>query len=206
MAQRVIDGLEIVQIQEHQHAAACLDGPGLRHLAQPLAEAMPVGQACQRVKIGQSGQIVTGMAGLGDVPPDPTPAGRSAMLVKQRLGGQRPPAHLVAHLNGQFYIPKGMELLKALVQAGVRIPRLVLIHGNQRLQQGQKWPLLQAIDTDIEGLGQMAGHMAEMPVGRDFPQPVTGMLLKIAQQQVDQLGLALGFGLGTQTAEKHQGA
>ena len=41
-----------------------------------------------------------------------------------------------------------------------------------------------------------------MPIGRDFPQPVAGVLFKIAQQQIDQLLLPIRFGLGPQALEK----
>jgi hypothetical protein len=64
--ERVVDGLEVVEVEE-QHAVAA-GAPGARHgVAEPVAEEGPVGQAGEGVVEGLMGQLLLELVAVGDV-------------------------------------------------------------------------------------------------------------------------------------------
>ena len=67
MAEAVVDGLEVVDVEEQQrHGPAA--GPGvLQGLLEPAGEQGPVGQAGEGVAEGERPQLVLHPAALGDV-------------------------------------------------------------------------------------------------------------------------------------------
>jgi len=175
----------------------------VRQAVELAAELVAVGQAGERIEVGQAGELVAGAAGLGDVRADAAPAGRTALLIVQGLGRERPPMDLVPDLNRDLQIPKGLAHADGGGQARQSGAGLVVIRGQHTGQQLGERALQQHLGGHAKRLGQARGHVPQVPGGRDLPQPIRGVLFKITQQQVDQLFLAIGFGLGAQALDEH---
>ena len=92
MPEAVVDELEVVQVDiQHSHPGAGALGAGQRQL-QVLLEQDAVGQPGQRVVVRQAGQLLLGLAAVGDVLADPGAAGDRAVAVAQRgrVPGEEP--------------------------------------------------------------------------------------------------------------------
>ncbi|MPN31366.1 hypothetical protein SDC9_178840 [bioreactor metagenome] len=67
MAERIVDALEMIEIEEHQRGAA-LVAPALFHdMAEAVAQQQPVGQAGQRVVVGEILDLLLRRLALGDI-------------------------------------------------------------------------------------------------------------------------------------------
>ncbi len=86
MAEAVIDGLELVEIEiqqgEHRATAPCVAD----HAVQVLLEAMAVVETGEGVVLGEVGQLCRGLAFLGDVFEDPQPTYDAATRLSYRVG------------------------------------------------------------------------------------------------------------------------
>ena len=67
MAARVVDPLEVVEVEEHQRAMLVVAGADGHRLLQPLEQQPAVGQVRQRVVEGQRVDALLGGLALGDV-------------------------------------------------------------------------------------------------------------------------------------------
>src|ERR1035437_5589885 len=67
MAQGVVDGLEVIQVNEQQCVLAPMAGSGSQGLFEPVHQQPAVGQAGQWVGEGQSLYLTLGLLALGDV-------------------------------------------------------------------------------------------------------------------------------------------
>jgi hypothetical protein len=81
VAERVVDCLEAVQIEEQQRDAVALAGGVGEGLLQAVVEKRPVGQAGQRVVMGQEGDARLGGLAFGDIGKNRHVMGQASALV-----------------------------------------------------------------------------------------------------------------------------
>ena len=67
VALRVVQGLELIQVQDQQRAELAAAMAGAQGLAQPIHQQAPVGQPGERVEIGQVADLLLHPLALGDV-------------------------------------------------------------------------------------------------------------------------------------------
>ena len=78
VAERVVDGLEVVQVQAQQREGLRLPAVvGVEQFGELAAELVPVGQARERVEVRQVGELAPRALGLGGVGADTAPAERT---------------------------------------------------------------------------------------------------------------------------------
>ena len=147
VAERVVDDLEVVQVQEqHRHAAAL--PPGAHHRTrQALGQQAAVGQAGQGVVVGQIAQLLLGALLVGDVVDHRDEVAAHAQLIayfglfhpaEELLAVGTPQPHLAAEvaLGVQAFVRQAVELggmLSAFQQAvGHADDVLVAVAGDAR--------------------------------------------------------------------------
>ena len=91
MAQRVVDVLEPVEIDQEQGAAARGAVLALQRLVERAAHQHPVGQAGQRIIFGEAVDLLLRAALLGEIAADAAKAQEAAIFVEARRARQRPP-------------------------------------------------------------------------------------------------------------------
>ena len=84
MAERVVDVLEAVEIDQEQGAALLAVGGVAQRLVERLAHHRAVGQAGQRIEAREPGDFLLGAALLGEVGADAAEAEEAAALVEDR--------------------------------------------------------------------------------------------------------------------------
>nr|WP_239002945.1 hypothetical protein [Rhodovastum atsumiense] len=94
MAERVVDFLEAVEVDQADGAAPATTR---QRLVQPLAEQHPVGQAGQRVVVGEMRDMGIGLAALGDVDDHPVGATRPSLGVVLPAGPRLEMAQRALH-------------------------------------------------------------------------------------------------------------
>ena len=106
MAKGVVDGLEMVEIDEQQPASA----PGTRCprqiFTQALAEQGTIGEAGKRIIACQFNNSVMAAPRLGDIAADPAIAGELAHGIGFRRSRQRPPSGFTGNSDGDGDIAK----------------------------------------------------------------------------------------------------
>ena len=101
VAERVVDVLEAVEIDQEQRAALLAAGGIAQRLVERLAHQRAVGQAGQRIEAGEAADFLLRAALLGEVGADPAEAEEAAALVEDRVARQRPVNVLVAGRRGR---------------------------------------------------------------------------------------------------------
>ena len=114
MAQRVVDALEVVQVQAQHRGGAAVAGR-VQRLEHLFAEQAPVGHAGQRVVVGHVAHLRMGGVLVGDVIGDQQHIARAriAVVEHQRLGAQRARAQ------------RGGQLLFLFAHGAVRAQRII---------------------------------------------------------------------------------
>jgi len=105
--------------------------------------------------------------------------------------------------QGQFQLFEGVGAQQAALQQGQCFQGICTTRGQARAQKLSKWLAAQLALGGLKGLRQTAGDMPQSPVRQDFPEPVAGVFFEILEQQIHQLGLAFGLGIGTHAAQVH---
>ena len=100
MAERVVDQLEAVEIDQQQGAGAIAADLAEQRFLQLLAQQQAVGNSGQRVEARGAHRVIARKASVGDVGSDAAPALEAAFGIDQRLGRDRPPAAAVVDRNG----------------------------------------------------------------------------------------------------------
>src|SRR6185369_10878940 len=112
--------LEAVQVDEHAGEADRAAAGALHGLLERGAEARAVGEAGQRIAVGERGDALARERALGDVAPDAAIAEESAVGGEARLAREREVArHAVGHGAGELEIA---ERDVALERRAVRRP------------------------------------------------------------------------------------
>ena len=107
VAERVVDRLEAVEIEEHDRAGHIARLRRRQRLAEQLPDPAAIGQAGQHVHIGEVGQPLLGLANLGDVGADAAEALELAGHVDDRIAGKADPARAAAGLQLHFEAGEG---------------------------------------------------------------------------------------------------
>ncbi len=118
VAERVVDRLEAVEIEEQDRARHIAGGRGAQRLAEQLADAAAVGQAREHVDIGEMGQPLLRLADLGDVGADPAEAFEAAGGVDDRIAGDRDPALAARGLQFHFERVERLALEQQAAELG----------------------------------------------------------------------------------------
>ena len=104
MAEGVVQGLEMIQIDEQQRLRAAASGAGSQGLAQPVQQQAAVGQTGQRVIEGEIADLVLGRLGMGDIPYLCDDAG-DAFKLNRRRGYKRGKNLAVLSFKADLQIP-----------------------------------------------------------------------------------------------------
>ena len=216
MAEVVVDRLEVVQVEqvERQRAERFLVG-GLGRLAQRLGgrlgtrlQHMAVGQAGERVRVGQQRQFARLLVQLRHIAHHAAPADMQPDLVAHRHAADRPPhrpPHGAAHLHlhaAERCLPGQTAHQPDEVGGHLRVRPVAetLLHGQRRpaLAEAQQTQQRFAQQGLRRGDAQLAGHalgrvgQAAFPVSG--PAPGVGLGLEVVQQQ--RRGLLAAGGVG----------
>ena len=96
MAERVVDVLEAVEIDQEQRAALLALRGVAQRLVERLAHQRAVGQAGERIEAREAADLLLRAALLGEVGADPAEAEEAPAFVEDRIARQRPVDVLVA--------------------------------------------------------------------------------------------------------------
>ncbi|KDB50361.1 hypothetical protein X805_40490 [Sphaerotilus natans subsp. natans DSM 6575] len=132
VAQAVVDGLEVVQVDEHHPDAVLLAPRCGQGLIQPVQHHAAVGELGQRIDMGEQVQIVLGLLLRADVGEDSDQMGRHLLLVVHRR--HRGPERLqmaIAVAAADLAGPGALadDLLEQLCEAVAAVPGPVLRAG-----------------------------------------------------------------------------
>ncbi len=162
VAQGVVDRLEAVQVEEHQHHPGLLPFGRLQCGVQTVLEQCAVGQVRQGVVIGEAvNPLFAGLA-LADVGEEAHVTGQIALVIQN--GGDADPGRIVltiAALEPDFAFPGAVlaQLLEYITQMGF----LLLVDGQHVRQLVED--LLHRITTDaaerLVGLDDIAGRVGD---------------------------------------------
>ena len=147
VAEGVVDGLEAVEVQQHQRELAVLTlgmGDGLM---QAVAEVGTVGQTREGVVVGKIAIVLLGRAALGDILDDGDEMAGLALLVADHGHREIAPDHRAAFLDIAFFYAVGVDLaLHQLVD-----PRQIHsdIIGMGHLLKGSAFKFLAGITQDL---------------------------------------------------------
>ncbi|MGY3358709.1 hypothetical protein ACVWZK_005372 [Bradyrhizobium sp. GM0.4] len=135
---------------------------------------------------------------LGHVAAEAAIAEELTVAVVGRLRGERPQPRLAAGDDLEIHL---VQRFGVLHQADDIVGR-ALVFGAQHVEHVGEMRALQQGQWQLCDRGEALGHVDQMPFGVGLPQPVAGVLLKIFQQQRDDLGLALELKLGLEIAKE----
>ena len=137
-----------------------------------------------------------------DIGADAAPADGHGTVVEQRFCGQRPPARFAVQQDRHQHVPErhpggetraqGLEclalLLRRAFEGGVdQVEKIVLEQGRLGTPEHPR---------------HAPRHVGQQARLVDLPQPIAGVFLEIAQQQTDELALALALRFGHQARPK----
>ena len=91
MALRIVNALEMVQVQDHQCAEFPAAVAGSHGMPQAIQHQAPVGQTRQRIEVGQVADLILGAPAVGDVLDEGNTAFFPAKIAVKRNAGQRHP-------------------------------------------------------------------------------------------------------------------
>jgi hypothetical protein len=151
--------------------------------------------------MGQARDALLGLAGRGDVGADAAEAGEHAVQVMDRLGAERPPVGFGADRHRDHDVAEGLLLGEQRGQRGHGPGRGFRRRAAQRGQRAADQGLLVALG----GGGHAVGDIGQGAGVVDFPQPVAGAFLEVAEQQADDLALAFQLLAGHQAFGEHLG-
>ena len=186
MAERVVDRLEAVEIEEHDRARHIAGLRSRQRLAEQLADAAAVGQARKHVHIGKVGQPLLGLADLGDVGADAAEALEHAGHVDDRIAGEADPAGAAAGAQLHLQVRERLAGEQGAAERAVAAQR-----GRQRVAE-------QLADRATEQGGHPAGNVDDAVLAIDLPQPADPAMLIFAQQQPNRFRLGADLGHGQQ--------
>ena len=189
VAERVVDRLEAVEIEEQDRARHIAGGRGAQRLAEQLADAAAVGQAGQHVDIGEMGQPLLRLADLGDVGADPAEAFEAAGGVDDRIAGDRNPALAARGLQFHFERVERLALEQHPAELGIAAEQRRHRMADERARR------------TAEQRGHARGNVGDAIVGIDLPQPADAALLIFLQQQAGALALRAEVGVGLELVE-----
>ena len=145
VAERVVDVLEPVEIDQEQRAAFLPASGIAQRLVEGFAHQGAIGQAGQRIEAGKAADLLFRAALFGEVGADPAEAEEAAALVEDRIARQRPVNILVArrahHHVGEWEAGRQVEAqgpLFAQIVAGAGADRqqIVKLPAQATLQAG----------------------------------------------------------------------
>ena len=122
MAERVVDVLEAIEIDQEEAAIIRLAVLAAHHLIERLAHHDAVGQAGEGVMAGKAADLGIEAVAIGKVRAHAAKADEALEIVKRRTAGQRPPAFSPLRLGAHLQIGEGqpgrkMEAERALAAA-----------------------------------------------------------------------------------------
>jgi len=188
VAQRVVDHLEAVQVDEH-HRSDPVFALGLREaLGEPVLEQRPVGQARQVIVVRQVNQPLLGALAFGDVLGDARDAIHDARWVAHREGALVHPTHgAVGPHDAEFLVVVAERGLPARRRHAGVVARMDRVQpgrevGVQRL--GVPSPDLLERRADVhEALERRVGDPEHL---RDVSRELPEQLLAVAQRRLGQ--------------------
>ena len=180
VAERVVDRLEAVEIEEHDRAGRLAAGRAGQRLAEQLADAAAIGQAGKHVHIGEVGQPLLGAADVGDVLADAAKALELAGHVDDRIARQADPAGAAPGLQLHLEIGEGLAREQGAAERAGAAQR-----GGQRMAE-------QLGGRAAEQGGHPRGDVDDAVLGIDLPQPADAAMLIFVEQQADRFGLGAG--------------
>ena len=155
---------------------------------------MAIGQTGQHIGVGQTLQLARLLAQQRDIAHHAAPADDARLGIEQRHAADRPvlPGGLqqLARGQAQRQRPEGFGLRQV---PGQLIAALRIAQQFDQDTADQQMGIAHA-----QRLRHARGDAPQPTVRIGLPEPVVGMLLEVAQQQVERMALAPGGGLGLQ--------
>ena len=180
VAERVVDVLEAIEIDEEQRAALLPAGGIAQRLVERLAHQRAVRQAGEGIEPCQPRDFLLGTALLGEVGADAPEAQESAALVENRVAGQRPVNVLVARRPDD-------DVGERESRREVKAQRLALFMdradraGVDRQQIGEL-PAEQRLRFALEIVGELLRDVGQGAFGVGFPEPAAAAVLEFGNE------------------------
>ena len=186
MAERVVDVLEAVEVDQEQPAALAAMGRVAQRLVERLAHHRPVGQAGQRIEAGEPRDFLLGPALLGQVGADAAEAEEAPAIVEDRIARERP-MHVLVACRADDHV--GEREARRQVEA----EGLALLDGIQALgvdrQQIGELASEQFFGLALEILGQLARDVGQCAERIGLPEPAAAGILELVDEIERLLGL-----------------
>ena len=189
VAERVVDRLEAVEIEEQDRAGRVAPGRARQSLAEQLADPAAIGQAGKHVHIGEVGQPLLGAADVGHVLADAAKALELAAHVDDRIARQADPAR--AAPGGQLHF----EIGEGLARQQDTAERAGAAERRRQRMAGE------LVGRAADQSGHPRGDVDDAILAIDLPQPADAAMLIFVEQLADRFGLGAGSGEALELAE-----
>ena len=178
MAERVVDVLEPIEIDQEQRAALL----AVRGIAQRFVERLPhhraVRQAGQRIEAGEARDLLFGAALLGKVGADAAEAEEAAALVEDRVARKRPVDVLLAR-RADDHVGEGEA------RGQVEAERLALLERFRAVVDRKQIGELaaeQRFGLALEIVGELPRHVGQGAERVGFPEPAAAAVLELVDE------------------------
>ena len=186
MAERVVDVLEAVEVDQKQRAALASMVRVAQRLVERLAHHRPVGQAGQRVEAGEPRDLLLGPALLGQVGTDAAEAEEAPAIIEDRIARQRPMHVLVACRTDDHVGER--EARRQVKTEGLALLDRIQALGVDRQQIGEL-ASEQLFGLTLEILGELARDVGQCAERIRLPEPAAAGILELVDEIERLLGL-----------------
>ncbi len=173
VAERVVDVLEAVEIDQEERAAFLPARRVAKRLVERLPHHRPVRQSGQRIEACKPRDFLLGPALLGEVGADAAKAEEAAALVEDRVAGKRPVNVLVA---GRRHDDVGEREARGEVET-----ERLAVAGLGRQQVG-KLPAQELRRFAAEVVGKLLRDVGERAFGVGFPEPAAAAVFELLDE------------------------
>ena len=181
MAERVVDVLEAVEIDQEQRAALLPMGRVAQRLVERLAHHRAVGQAGQRIEPGEPVDLLLGAALLGEVGADAAEAEEAAAIVEDRVARQRPVDVLLARRPDD-------DVGEGEAGGQVEAERLALLDDSASIgvdrQQIGELAAEQLLGLALEVVGELLRNVGQSAERIGFPEPAAAAVLELVDEML----------------------
>ena len=197
MAERIVDVLEAVEVDQEQRATALAPSCAAQRLVEGLAHHHPVGQRSQRIELREPGNFALRSALLGQVGANAAKAEEAAAVVENGIARERPVDVLVAR-RSDHHVGKGKAGGQIEAERSFLAERIA--GGVPDRQEIVELPAEQSLGSGFEVVGELLADVGQCPGGIGFPEPAAtrrfefGDEIERLARQIIELEAAAGGG------------